>query len=225
MRTMRGHLQRGRRTGVAACVLASALSIAAARPAVAEIIDRVVAIVGSQVVTLSDIRASEAFGLVPPSAVTGSPEDVVGQLVNRHLMLTEVERYSAPDPDRLLVDRRLGAIRGMFRDAAGFSGALARTAMSEERLRSVVVDNLRIEAYVEQRFGAAAQPTPEEVLRYYKEHPGDFTKDGRLPAFEDVQTAALQKASVERKRALIIDWLDRLRRRGQVDRSALSATR
>ncbi len=153
---------------------------------------------GSQVVTLSDVRASEAFGLVPPSAVTGSPDDVVGQLVNRHLMLTEVERYSAPEPDRPLVDRRLAAIRAAFRDAAGFSGALARTAMSEERLRSVVVDNLRIEAYVEQRFGAAAQPTPEEVQRYYKEHPGEFTKDGRLAAFDDVQPAVLQKVNAER---------------------------
>ena len=191
----------------------------------AEIIDRVLAVVGSQVVTLSDVRASEAFGLVPPSAVTGSPDDVVGQLVNRHLMLTEVERYSAPDPDRPLVDRRLAAIRARFGDAAGFSGALARTAMSEERLRTVVADNLRIEAYVEQRFGAAAQPTPEEVQRYYAEHPGDFTRDGRLAAFEDVRPAVQQKVSAERKRALIIDWLDRLRRRGQIERSALSGVR
>ena len=97
--------------------------------------------------------------------------------------------------------------------------------MSEERLRSVVVDNLRIEAYVEQRFGAAAQPTPEEVQRYYKEHPGEFTKDGRLAAFDDVQPAVLQKVNAERIRALITDWLDRLRRRGQVDRSELSAIR
>jgi hypothetical protein len=193
-------------------LLVAGLAVSAG-PALAEIIDRVLAMVGSQVVTLSDVRAAEAFGLLPPSAVAGSPEDVVGQLVNRHLMLGEVDRYSAPEPERPLVDRRLAAIRGAFRGAAEFSAALARTAMTEERLRSAVVDNLRIEAYVEQRLGAAAQPTLDEIQRYYREHPAEFTTAGRLAAFEDIQPLVLQKVSAERKQVLIRDWLDRLRRR------------
>jgi hypothetical protein len=210
---------------VVAWTCAATSVLLAAGPARGEIIDRVLAMVGSQVVTLSDVRAAQAFGLVPPSAATGDPQDVLGQLVNRHLMLSEVDRYSAAEPERTLVDRRVAAIRGAFRGATDFDGALARTAMSEERLRNIVLDNFRIEAYVDQRFGAPAQPTPEEVQRYYREHPDEFTRNGRLAAFEEVQEAALQKVSAERKRALIADWLDRLRRRGQVDRSAVSGIR
>jgi hypothetical protein len=208
-------MQRSRRTGIAACAGAAAVIVLVAAAARAEIIDRVLAMVGTQVVTQSDLRATEAFGLIPQSASAGTT-DLVGQLVNRQLMLSEVERYSAPDPERQSVERRVAEIRATFHTAADYEQALARTAMSDERLRSVVADNVRIEFYVEQRFAAAAQPTAEEVQRYYREHAVEFTTNGRLAAFEDVQVIAQQKAAAERKRALIIDWLDRLRRRGGV---------
>jgi hypothetical protein len=182
----------------------------------AEVVDRVVAMVGSQVVTLSDVRAVEAFGLTPASAKTDAAGDARRQWINRLLMLGEVERYSGPEPEKAAVDRRLAEIRAAFASPAAYAQALARTAMSDERLRGVVTDNLRIESYVDQRFSAAAQPTPDEVQRYYREHPGEFTVNGRLSAYDDVQRTAQQRASAERKRTLIADWLERLRRRGAV---------
>jgi len=141
-----------------------------------------------------------------------------------------VERYSAPDPERAPLDRRLAEIRMAFPKPGEFSGALARTAMSEERLRSFVADNLRIESYLVQRFDAAAQPTPDEVQRYHRDHPEEFTSAGRVAALEDVQTAVVQKALAARRAALIKDWLDRLRLRAgltapQVPKSPVSELR
>ncbi len=199
------------RTLNAAALIAAWL--AAGSPAAAEIIDRVMAVVGAQVITLSDVRAAEAFRLVPPSAGSASPENLLGSLVNRQLMLSEVERYSAPEPERELVERRMTGIRAAFPAEADYARALARTAMSDERLRTAVADNLRIEAYVEQRFGGASQPTTDDVQRYYREHPAEFTSGGKLAPFEEVQQTVQQKAAAERKRALVADWLDRLRRR------------
>ena len=88
--------------------------------------------------------------------------------------------------------------------------------MTEARLRAVVSEILRIETYLDQRFGSAAQPTPDEVLRYYREHPAEFTRAGRLAPFDEVQAATQQKLAADRRRELVADWLDRLRRRGQV---------
>jgi hypothetical protein len=192
----------------------AALAVLAAAATRAEVIDRVLALVGTQVVTLSDIRAAEAFGLVPPSARTTAAADVLRQWVNRQLMLGEVDRYSAPDPERAAVDRRIAEIRASFGSPDEYARSLARTAMSDERLRSLVADNLRIEAYVEQRFSAAAQPSPDETERYYREHPDEFTRNGRLAAYEEVQAAVRQKVTADRRLALITDWLDRLGRRG-----------
>ena len=69
---------------------------------------------------------------------------------------------------------------------------------------------------MDQRFGSAAQPTPDEVLRYYRDHPAEFTRAGRLAPFDEVQPAVQQKLAADRRRELVVDWLDRLRRRGQV---------
>jgi len=205
-------MRMGRSVGWAVVVVT--LVAASAR---AEIIDRVMAVVGSQVVTLSDVRAAETFGLLPAAAKTTGPGDLLASLINRQLMLSDVERYSAPEPDAAVVARRMREVRAAFRSDAEYAKALDRTAMSDDRLRGLVADNLRIEAYVEQRFAAVSQPTPDEVLRYYREHPAEFTTAGRLAAFDDVQQVAQQSAAAERKRALITDWLDRLQRSGQVE--------
>jgi hypothetical protein len=185
-------------------------------PVRAEIIDRVLAVVGSQVVTVSDVRAAQTFGFVPPGTTTDPTANVLAYLVNRELMLGEVDRYSAPDPDRALLDRRMAQIRAGFQSADQYEQALARTAMTEGRLRTMVTDNLRIETYLDQRFGAPAQPTPDEVQRYYREHPGEFTRGGQLAPFDEVQQSAQRTLTADRKRALIADWLDRLRRRAFV---------
>ena len=181
-------------------------------PLRAEIIDRVLAVVGTAVVTLSDVRAAEAFGLTSGAA----PADVLAALIDRELMLGEVDRYAAPDPESGVLDRRLAQIHARFSSRALYEQALARTAMTEVRLRAVVSETLRIDTYLDQRFGSAAQPAPDEVLRYYREHPAEFTRAGRLAPFDEIQAATHQKLAADRKRALVAEWLDRLRRRGQV---------
>ena len=181
-------------------------------PLRAEVIDRVIAVVGTAVVTLSDVRAAEAFGLTSGAA----PADVLAALIDRELMLGEVDRYAAPDPESGVLDRRLARIQARFSSRALYEQALARTAMTEVRLRAVVSETLRIENYLDQRFGSAAQPAPDEVLRYYRERPSEFTRAGRLAPFDEIQAATQQKLAADRKRALIAEWLDRLRRRGQV---------
>jgi hypothetical protein len=201
----------GRRRASALCLGALLLTLGAP-PLRADVVDRVMAVVGTAVVTLSDVRAAEAFGLTPGAA----PADVLAALIDRELMLGEVDRYAAPDPESGVLDRRLAQIQARFSSRALYEQALARTAMTEVRLRAVVSETLRIEIYLDQRFGSAAQPAPDEVLRYYREHPSEFTRAGRLSPFDEVQAATQQRLAADRKRALVAEWLDRLRRRGSV---------
>jgi hypothetical protein len=207
----------GRRRAPALCISVLLLALAgAAAPLRAEIIDRVLAVVGTTVVTLSDVRAAETFGLTPGTSPSGTPVDVLAYLIDRELMLGEVDRYVAPEPGSAALDRRGAQVRARFPTQELYEQALAGTAMTGARLRSVIAENIRIETYVEQRFGTAAQPTPDEVLRYYRENPADFTRAGQLAPFDEVQAAVQQKLAADRRRTLVADWLDRLRRRGQV---------
>jgi hypothetical protein len=200
----------------AACLLVAGVLLA--RPAsAATLLDRVVAVVGGQVITLSDVRVAETFGLGATGLGPESTSDLVTALVNRQLALSEVERYSAPAADSAQVERRFAAIQRKFTNSQAFAAALARTGLSESRLRDVIANDLRIAAYLEQFFGAASQPGPDDLQRYYRDHPAEFQQGGRTMTFDDAQERVLQLFVAERRRALIIDWLDRLRRRSIVE--------
>jgi hypothetical protein len=202
----------GHRTIVWAAVLLLVL-LCAPRRSAAQLIDRVLAVVGGQVVTLSDTRAVLEFGLLEPRPGTDGTAEALQYLVNRQLLLSEVDRYSAPSPDAGSLGKRVAAVRARFASEAAYQQALARTALTESRLRDLIGDNLRIENYLDQRFSAAAQPTSEEVQRYYLDHRAEFTRGGRLLPLEEVQAEAFARVTAERRNFLIAEWLDRLRRR------------
>ncbi len=202
--------------GIARAVVVVAL-VACAADGRAEVIDRVLATVGSQVITLSDLRAVQTFGLRPAGGPGRSPGETLDALVDRELMLGEVRRFAAPEPDRALVDRRMVQIRAAFPTVAAYEQALARTAMAEERLRSYVAADLQIDAYVEQRFAAPGPPTPDEIQRYYTGHPAEFTRNGQLLPLDQVRAQAQERAAAERQRTLVRQWLDRLRRGTHVE--------
>jgi hypothetical protein len=68
-------------------------------PAVrAEVIDRVLAVVDTQIITLSDVRAAVRFALVPQDVAVDPIAAVMQRLIDRRLMLAEVDRYAPPEP-------------------------------------------------------------------------------------------------------------------------------
>ncbi|RPJ78949.1 MAG: hypothetical protein EHM13_13985 [Acidobacteria bacterium] len=196
--------------GLAVTALAASLA-----PSSAEIVDKVLAIVGPRVITLSDARAAITFGVLRPTAGADPIAEATVYLVNRQLMLGEVDRYAAPPPAPALLQKRLDAMRGRF-SAAELLAALEATAMTEARLTDLVADTIRIESYLDQRFNAAAQPTADEVQRFYRDHTADFSVGGRVLPFEEVRPQVQSRLMSERRSALIAEWLDRLRRRTPV---------
>jgi len=202
---------------VSAIVWASLLLVCApGQSAPSQLVDRVLAIVGTDVITLSDTRAVAACGLYDVASAKDPTAAALQYLINRALMLDDVNRYTAPEPDSKAIAGALEKLKARFPSSADFEAALARTAMTEERLRGFVRDSLRIEGYIDQRFGGAAMPTEQEITRYYQEHQEAFTRDGRVPPLEEIRAEVIERASAARRDALVADWLERLRRRIEV---------
>jgi len=178
-----------------------------------EVIDRVLARVGAEVITLSDARAAIAIRFVKIGTSPDPIADAVAALVDRELMLGDATRYAAPAPDPAAVDAQLAEIRRRFSSEAEFGAALNAVALTTERLGDIVRDNLRIEAYVDQMFSAPAEPTDEEAARYYEQHRADFTRDGRQLSLDEARDLARARAAAERRQALVAAWLNRLRQR------------
>ncbi len=200
------------------------LTLAAAAPArvAAQIVDRLVAIVGEQAITLSDVRAVRTLGLPlrgeasPAAASQATDEAIAGKLIERELMRAEVERFGMPQPPADVLNTKMQDVRGRYPSAAAWTAALDACGLSESRFRAWLADDWRIDQYLQQRFDAAAQPTDEEVLQYYQSREREFAVDGRPRAFEEVQDEARRRLTDARRRTLVDEWLTGLRRRTEI---------
>jgi hypothetical protein len=83
-------------------------------------------------------------------------------------------------------------------------------------LREFARDNLRIRAYLDQRFGSTVQLTEDEVERYYRIHPEEFTREGRLAPFAEVEPTVRARAAAERRATIVAQWVRDLRTRATV---------
>jgi hypothetical protein len=138
-----------KRLATLALVLCSVAGVAHA-----EIIDRILAVVGGQPVTLSDVTAARQFRLIETPAGSGDPvEYTLERLIDRTLMLDEVDRFQPPEPDPIEITIRVDALERAAGSAATFDKALAVTGTTREQLRRHIRDDLRIATYLNQRFG------------------------------------------------------------------------
>lgn len=157
-----------------------------AAAASAEVIDRVVAVVGGQIITKSDVDASAAFGLASS----------LQELIDRTLMVSEVRRVAPPDPAAAALDTRIARIRANFATPEAFARALELGGLDEAAVRSYAADDLRLSAYLDERFSSASQPSEDDVRQ--------------------AGESARPRLIAERRQTLVNAWIAELRRRTDI---------
>jgi hypothetical protein len=178
-----------------------------------QLLDRIVARVDGNAITLTDVKASVALGIadVPPGA---DETAAIEPLIDRQLMLAEVERFAPPEPAAADVAREVAVMTARVGDR--LAAVTEETGVDDARIRDMARDTLRIQGYLNQRFGTATQLTAEEVLDYYRIHPEEFTREGRLMPFGEAEPAARQRAGTERRTSTMTRWLRDLRSRAEI---------
>jgi hypothetical protein len=182
-------------------------------------IDGLAAVVAGDPIFLSDVWTVERRQLLDPSGslaalMAGRADDAYGQvlerMIDRQLVLGEIARYAPIRPPQPEIDAAVARWR------ARAAAAGVETAASDPLALAFIVDTLRIDRYIEQRFTAAAHPTREEARAYYMAHPESFARGGVTPSFDDVEDAARARLGEERRLTMVRDWLAGLRTRAQV---------
>jgi len=139
--------------GVGAALAAALLATGIAR---AETIDRVLAVVAGQLITLSDVTAARDLGLQSADGAADPVRAILTKLIDRELVLAEVDRYAPPEPTAAAVDGELQRVRARFASQAEVDAALARSGIDEKNLRETLRQDLRTRAYLDQRFTASS---------------------------------------------------------------------
>jgi hypothetical protein len=160
-------------------------------------------------ITQTDVDGAVGLGVLEAGgAGAASP---VEQMVDRQLLLAEVRRFPPDEPSDAAVADLMAKMTA--RAGAGYDALLKRTGLDEQRVRELARDTLRIQAYVDQRFGTSAQAGTQDARDYYDRHREEFTRNGVLAPFESVEADARLRASAERRRDAVGQWLQGLRAR------------
>jgi len=196
-----------------------ALILMAAAAASAEVIDRVMAIVDGHLITLSDVRRAMTLHLVDRDGAPAGEAVALERLIDRMLILQEVERYAPPEPERAALDKQVSDVERRLGNG-NLVSALSDVDASEAWLRQWVRDDLRMRAYIDQRFAGAAEPTDDELENYFRQHPDEFTRNGQEMNEASARQIARTRVMATRRQVLVDDWLTGLRRRATIVRPA-----
>ena len=181
-------------------------------------LDRILAVVGGNVIMLSDVRAFIDLGLAD---VSGAPESEVATLtllIERRLALDAIDRYVVADPLSQTINLRLDEVRDRFATTQTFTTVLDRVGFTEADLRAVLRDNARRDAYLEERFFADFQLTEAKLRSYYETHAAEFLRDGQMLIFEEARPEVRRQLTKELHAKMVAEWTATLVERGQVIR-------
>jgi len=135
------------------CVLALLCGLRAS----AETLDRVLAVVSGQVILLSDVTAARELGLQTADGASDPIRVLLDKLIDRELVLAEVDRYAPPEPAAAAIDRGVASVRDRFPSRQAFAATLERSGIDENHVREIVRQDLRAVAYLNQRFATAGE--------------------------------------------------------------------
>jgi hypothetical protein len=161
----------------------------------AVVLDALAATVGPRIIRVSELRLARDLGLVSHADDTPT---LLERLVDRALMLVEIDRFQQPPPPNTQVDALLEQVHARL-GPERWQTALARSGVDEAHVRAVIADDLRLEAYLRQRFGPLAEVTADT---------------GAAPA--DAPTVGAEERRRRRFDELVAAWIAELRARGEI---------
>ena len=171
----------GKLTLAVALIAASVFPVEAARSQT-EILDRILAIVGGQVIMRSDVRAFMALQLVEIPPGPDQESQVLTYLIERRLVLDQIDRVVA-EPEPALVDRRFGLVRDRFASAEDFAVVLELVGLTSDDLRQVLADDIRRDAYLADRFASVGGEAREQAQTNWV---ADLVRRGQVRLVSDL---------------------------------------
>jgi len=200
--------------------LRAAISLLALLAAAAQgqVVDRIVARIEMDVITLSEVRELGAF-----QQLAGAPRmddaALLRQLIEQWIVANDAAAARFGQPSEARIDKDIAELEASFPSRQAYLARLGELALSEKAVRRLMLRRVYLSHYLEYKFRPAVQVDPADIERYYGE---DFTRDLRarkqpVPPLEEV-SEQIRELLVEReisRRAA--EWLEQTRAQIRVE--------
>jgi len=184
----------------------------------AELVDRIVAIIDREVVTLSEAEQASEIARARTGAAAAPLVSVVERLIESRLVEREVERFTGEPVSPELVDGALQEVRARFSSETAFLEMLTRNGLSEEELRATLRRQIGVAEYLEQRFRPLTFVTEEQIEVYYRGELLPSVEGTRLPELSEVSESIRRILEERAFNARVEEWIDGLKGRARIRR-------
>ena len=213
--------------GLVVCWLALS-PVAIARQAVdpdppGRVVDRVVAVIENQVLTLSELEFEARVVLVQRGAIRAAEASLDEQTlrmalelaIDQRLLVAGADRLQAFPAERSEVEARLRAFRERFESESALLAFLARHDTDLDQLTVVLERGARAERILDSRIRLRAQVSEAEVRRHWQQHAAELGGP-----YEAVRDSLKERLVRERYGKLAAAEFDQVRAKARVRRVA-----
>ena len=187
----------------------------------AEITDRVAALVGGEVITLSDVRWLIQYRgqTLPPDPAQrkSAYSAALNQLIEETLIATEARNTPGAEILRAEIEARVEVYRRRFRSEELFQEKLRSMGMSPERLHAMIRRQLAVQKFVRVRIQPFTIVLPREIETYYQETFLPTVSDGPAPPLELLQNQIQEIVGRRKTNQELERWVTRARQRTAVE--------
>jgi hypothetical protein len=185
----------------------------------AELVDRIVATVNTEVITASELNSAVALNQRLGNADkdrTALEATTLGGLINRRLLVQEAHRLKFVEVSEQELSAEVENVAKRFTSDKEFSDFLAGLDMTRQDLARMLGEQLLVERFVGKKVGLFVRVSREEAESYFNEHAAEF-KDKR---FQDVQKMVLAVLTEQKMGLQLAQYLAELRGRADIRISA-----
>jgi len=199
-----------RRASILVLLFAVMLAGSALRAQV--VMDRVVARIENDIVTLSDVRELAAYQRL--SGREPAPEsELIQELIDQWIVANDAAAARFPAAPAAQVDAQFTALRNLVGTPLQFAARLRELDLSEQDVRRLIAKQIFLDLYLERRFRAVARIPQADVERYYHDEFVPQLQQRKLPVppLDDVResiTDVLVERDITRRAQ---QWIEQTR--------------
>jgi peptidyl-prolyl cis-trans isomerase SurA len=195
------------------------------------VLDRVVAVVNNQAILLSDLDDEVRLSVLDPGRggmgiLTRTR--ALDQLIGRALIEQQIHEQDAEaaEPTQAELDARLASLRNQLPTCVrencasdtGWQTFLAAHDLNQDRVKTYLRHRIEILRFIELRFRQGVNISPQDVETYYRDTLiPQYPKGDKPPALDQVSKRIEEILLQQRVNVLFDDWLNNLRRQGEIE--------
>ncbi len=176
------------------------------------VLDRVLAVVNGEIISLSEVESELTFfDQVNPVQEKGLSDSAIQagiqKLIDHKLLLAEAKRFDVEDLTGKEIQEKLEEMQKRFSTPGSFEKALRQNAMTPEDLKQKIAEHLIVDRFIDQRIRFFVIVLPEEISRYYAENKADFQGKPSDEVEKDIERILLE----QKEKTKLEDYLSKVK--------------